>query len=309
MDLDTLIITMFVTIDDEIKIAQQRLRVGRLRQRGPAPRLADAEVLTMECVGEFLGLDADKHVVAYFARHFPHFFPALARTHRTTFARQAANLWHLKELVWRRLAAEVAPADDRLHIVDSMPVPVCRFARAPFCRRLRGAARYGKDHADRQTFYGFRLHARLTWPGLISEVVLAPANQSEQSLLPPLASRAPAGCAVLGDRNYGGPALAARLAADGQRLVTPPARHATGGPEATRGRGQGKKWAYSDTRYLIDTVFGQMTDRFQVKRVRARDLWHLTGRVYRKVLAHTLALLLNMEQGNRPLQFEQLLQA
>lgn len=51
-----------------------------------------------------------------------------------------------------------------------------------------------------------------------------------------------------------------------------------------------------------------MIDRFQVKRVRARDLWHLTGRVYRKVLAHTLALLLNMEQGNRPLQFARLLQ-
>ena len=61
-----------------------------------------------------------------------------------------------------------------------MLVPICRFrlrtrvpwpdfARAPFCRRFRDEARYGKDHADRQTFYGFRLHARLTWPGLVSE--------------------------------------------------------------------------------------------------------------------------------------------
>ena len=91
--------------------------------------------------------------------------------------------------------------------------------------------------------------------------------------------------------------------------MTPPARQARRDPEGAKGREQGKKWAYSETRYLIDTVFGQMTERFQIKRVRARDLWHLTGRIYRKVLAHTLALLLNMEQGNRPLQFEQLLQA
>ena len=309
MDLDDMIISMFVTIDDEIKIACQRLHAPRLRQRGPAPKLADAEVLTMECVGEFLGLDCDKHIFAYFCRHGQHLFPALAGTDRTTFARQAANLWHLKELIWRRLVGEVAPADDRLHIVDSMPVPACRFARAPFCRSLRGAARYGKDHADRQTFYGFRLHARLTWPGLISEVVLAPANQPEQSLLLPLAGSAPAGCSILGDRNYsgnyGGRDQAARLAADGQRLVTPPARQARRDPEAARG----KKWAYSDTRYLIDTVFGQLTDRFGIKRIRARDLWHLTGRIYRKVLAHTLILILNMEQGNRPLQFEQLLRA
>ena len=208
-------------------------------------------------------------------------------------------------MIWRRLVGECAPADDRLHIVDSMPVPVCRFARAPFCQRLRAAARYGKDHADRQTFYGFRLHARLTWPGFITEVSLTPANQSEQSVLVHLADSAPAGCAVLGDRNYCSPELKARLAADGQCLLTPAARHAKRDPEVARG----KKWVYSDMRYLIDTVFGQLTDRFQIKHVWARDLWHLTSRVYRKVLAHTLALIFNMEQGNRPLQFDALLQA
>lgn len=205
----------------------------------------------------------------------------------------------------RRVAEEVAGADDRLHIVDSLPVPICRFARAPFCQHLRGTARYGKDHADRQTFYGFRLHARLTWPGLLSEIVLAPANQSEPSVLAPLVNRAPAGCMSLGDRNYCSTVSAARLAADGQRLVTPPAHQARHDPEAVRG----KKWAYSDTRYLIETVFSQMTERFHVKRVWARDLWHLTSRIYRKVLAHTLAVILNMEQGNRPLQFDHLLQA
>lgn len=92
MDLDTLIISMFVTIDDELTVARQRLHVQRLRRSGPAPRLSDAEVLTMECAGEFLGLDCDKHVFAYFRRHFGHFFPALAHIDRTTFARQAANL-------------------------------------------------------------------------------------------------------------------------------------------------------------------------------------------------------------------------
>ena len=296
---------MYVTLDDQLRIIRQCLQGERLRQRGPAPALDDAEVLTMECVGEFLGLDADKHIFAYFRRHFRHFFPALARTHRTTFARQAANLWHLKQLLWRTLADEVAPADDRLHIVDSMPVPVCRFARASFCRRFRGAARYGKDHADRQTFYGFRLHARIAWPGVIGEVFLVPANQSEQSVLVPLAASAPAGGAVLGDRNYCVPALKARLAADGLALLTPPARQARNDPAPA----QRKTWAYSDTRYLIDTVFGQLTDRFQIKQVRARDLWHLTGRVFRKVLTHTLALILNAGRDNPPLQFDLLLQA
>jgi hypothetical protein len=301
---------MYVTIDDELKVTRQRLRVEHLRQRGPAPKLTDAEVLTMECVGEFLGLDSDEDICTYFARHFGHFFPTLAHVHRTTFARQGANLWHVKELIWRRIVGEAAPADDRLHIVDSMPVPVCRFARATFCQGFRGAARYGKDHADRQTFYGFRLHARLTWPGFISDLLLTPANQSEQSVLPSLAQSAPFGCAILGDRNYCVARLKEHLAANGQHLMTPPARQAKNNlervkndPKATKGA----KWAYSDVRYRIDTVFGQLTDRFHIKRVRAKDLWHLASRLYRKVLTHTLALILNMQQGNPPLQFDLLL--
>lgn len=95
--------------------------------------------------------------------------------------------------------------------------------------------------------------------------------------------------------------------------MTPPVRQAKHDLDARQAKhdpetARGKKWVYSDMRYLIDTVFGQLTDRFQVKHVRAQDLWHLTSRVYRKVLAHTLTLLLNMERGNRPLQFEKLLQ-
>jgi hypothetical protein len=42
-------------------------------------------------------------------------------------------------------------------------------------------------------------------------------------------------------------------------------------------------------RSRIDTVFGQLVDRFAVKRVWARDLWHLSSRLLRTVLMQTLA--------------------
>ncbi len=45
-------------------------------------------------------------------------------------------------------------------------------------------------------------------------------------------------------------------------------------------------------RYRIDTVFSQLTERYSIKRVWARDLWHLTSRLVRKVLSHTVAFLL-----------------
>ncbi len=60
-------------------------------------------------------------------------------------------------------------------------------------------------------------------------------------------------------------------------------------------------------RYRIDTVFSQLTGRYSVKRVWARDLWHLTGRLLRKILSHTVAFLLNHRVGNPPLQLSKLL--
>jgi hypothetical protein len=63
----------------------------------------------------------------------------------------------------------------------------------------------------------------------------------------------------------------------------------------------------SRLRYRIDTVFSQLTERYCVKRVWAKDLWHLAGRLLRKILSHTVAFLLNHRAGNRPLQLSQLL--
>ncbi|HKC64021.1 MAG TPA: IS982 family transposase, partial [Pyrinomonadaceae bacterium] len=93
------------------------------------PLLSDAEVLTIEVVGEYLGMDQDKAIFTYFRRHFGHFFPALCAVHRTTFARQAANLWRVKEKLWQHLSRHLE-VDRAVSLIDSFPVPVCRFARA-----------------------------------------------------------------------------------------------------------------------------------------------------------------------------------
>ena len=122
MDLSTFIISVFCLTDD-------RLQERRIRQRGPAPTPSDSEVITIEVVGEFLGLDEDAQLFGYFSRHYAHFFPSLRQVHRTTFARQAANLWKAKELLWQELLAQI-PHDTGFALVDSFPLPACLFARA-----------------------------------------------------------------------------------------------------------------------------------------------------------------------------------
>src|SRR5215211_3735157 len=132
MDLERFMIAVFCTIDDFLSE-----RHPKLRQRGPQPRLADSEVLTIETVGEFLGINTDQGLYTYFRRHFGHLFPRLLGVQRTTFTRQAANLWAVKSALWQHLAATMSQ-DGALVIIDSLPVPVCRFARAHRCRRFAG---------------------------------------------------------------------------------------------------------------------------------------------------------------------------
>jgi hypothetical protein len=58
---------------------------------------------------------------------------------------------------------------------------------------------------------------------------------------------------------------------------------------------------------LIETVIGQLTERFHIEKVRARDLWHQASHFWRKLLAHTICIKINLILGNEPLQFEKLI--
>lgn len=133
MDLDTFIVAIYCLVDEAI---EELLPNGkRLRKRGPDPLLLDdREVLTIEVVGEFLGIDTDQGLFRYFRRHYGEWFPTLRVVHRTTFVRQSANLWKAKELLWRKLLERVE-YDPRISLVDSFAVPVCSPSPRPRATR------------------------------------------------------------------------------------------------------------------------------------------------------------------------------
>ena len=141
MDLDHFILATFCLIDD---IMIDLLSHRRLRPRGPAPALADSEVLTLEIISEYLSLNPDKAICTSFRHPYAPCFPALRPRHRTPFVRQAANRWHLKERIGPRLLTQTR-CDPSLQLIDSFPLPVCQFARAYRCQRFRGEGAFGDD--------------------------------------------------------------------------------------------------------------------------------------------------------------------
>jgi len=143
-----LLLVVFCTVDDELKAAG-----GPPRRPGPRPRLADSEVITIEIVGELWGIADDKAILRHFRAYHLREFPALARVDRTRFARHAADLCWTKRAIQRRLAARLGGPGAHW-LVDSCPLPACRFGRAGSCRRFAGQAAYGFDPLARKAFYG-----------------------------------------------------------------------------------------------------------------------------------------------------------
>lgn len=296
MDLDMLIITAFCTIDDALNhCINHNFANHRLRQRGPKPRLADSEVLTMETIGAFLEMEQDKQVFAYFQRHFCHLFPNMAHIHRTTFVRQSANLWRVKEYVWQHLSEQVEH-DPHISLVDSFPIPVCRFARASRVRRLREHSAYGYDEVAKQTFFGLRAHLRICWPGAIVGLNLTPANVHDLAGARTLLHQQSG--FVLADRNYWSPPQQHMWQEQGLRLLAP----------YKSSKHEPFVWPRSlvQKRRRIETVIGQLVGRFAVRQVRAKDWWHLCSRWLRDLLSHTLCVLLCQRQGLLPLRFAEL---
>ena len=270
------------------------LRPGRL-----VPILSDSEVITMLIVGEFLGYDTDKAIWSYFRKHHRRLFPRLG--HRTTFVRQAANLWWFTGALQRVLAKHLGALDDLVHVVDGFPLLVAHLARAGRARCFRGDAARGYCAAKKQHFYGFRGHLVISFDGIITAFALTAANVDERQAawdaLDEIAGH------LLGDKGYLGRFFALLLQEQGIALWTPVRKGMAPIEE--------RPWTHEmgRVRRRIETVIGQLVERFHMGKVKARDRWHLTARVNRKLLSHTVARYLMRQFGIESMELEELVAA
>ena len=293
MSIENFIIAVFCLIDDEL---QKLLKGKNLRQRGPNPQLSDSEVITMEIVGEFFGKDCDKAIWEYFKSHWLHFFPKIPD--RTNFVRQAANLHAIKHALQQNLAIYLGALCDSLHIIDGLPMPVCKFARAHFSQVFKGEAAHGYCATKKEHYYGFRGHIVINSIGAVAEATFTAANVDERDVCSELVKDFRG--LLLGDKGFIRPTLQTELKEQGLHLQTPLRENMKDDRPKDF-----LKWLMG-TRRLIETVIGQLTERFHIERVRARDMWHQFSRFWRKLLAHTVCIKLSLELQNNPLQFERL---
>lgn len=293
MTLEDFVVAVYCLVSDffDLVVGDQRLR-----RRGPPPSLRDSEVITMELVGEFLGYDDDKSLWSYFRRHWLAWFPKLGD--RSRFVRQAADLWRVKQLMRTALSRALGAHEDPHQIIDGVPIPTCGLGRARRRKLFREVTAKSFCAAKQCYYVGFKGHLRITADGLISDFTLTPANVDEREAAMDLTDTHTAVTWWFADKGYLSRWFHRELSELGIKLDTPVRCNMTDSCSRS------ERSLRNRVRRLIETVLSQLTERFHLAKVRARDLLHLTSRMERKLLAHTVAYALNRWLGKEPLDFE-----
>ena len=178
-------------------------------------------------------------------------------------------------------------------------MPVCALARASRCRGFPDVANVGYCAAKQHYYYGLHGHLLITIDGAITAWTVTAATGDEREALWELTTGVHG--LVIGDKGYLSTCVQEELATIGIDVQTPLRANITD-PRPP--------WALQQltrTRRLVETVIGQLTAQFHWEKIWARDAWHLTSRITRKVLAHTLGIFINRQVGRSDLQFEGLI--
>jgi hypothetical protein len=185
---DELIITSYVIIDDVMRSLKHR--------RHPLAKVSDAEVLTVAVVAaKYFHNNHERALWVLTELGYLSLRLSTSRFNRRLHA--AAD--------WLRLTLETLGelfASGAVFIIDSMPLPVCRRARARRNRKVRGRDYCGYCAAKKEKFFGWRLHLVCTPEGLPVSFAIVAGGYHDLTPLHELTYALPAGACVFGDKGY-----------------------------------------------------------------------------------------------------------
>jgi hypothetical protein len=194
-----------VRTDDLLKESPQ---LAPLRPAvGIAPRLSDAELVTLAVLQALLGFTSEARWIRHAGAHLRHLFPYLPQ--QPGYNKRLRGARGLVRHCTRVLAASTSLWTDDVWVVDSTPVECARSRETVRRSELAGWAQYGYCASHSRWFWGLRLHLLCTLHGLPVGFALAGAKADERQVLlgiladGELAGRA--GQTVIGDKTSDAP--------------------------------------------------------------------------------------------------------
>lgn len=255
------------------------------RRNVDTAKMSDSGIITLSICGELAGIDSENAWYSFVKRNYRHLFPRLCS--RTRFNRTRRALLQVTELLRQKLTHSFPIPTSRYFVIDSFPLPVCKFGRARYCRSFRvDGANYGKCPSKKETYFGFKVHALITIEGYITAFEITPASVDDREGLRDFAENHLC-LTVLGDKGYTGEQLWEDMQEKGICLMSlKPSNHKINWPKEVR-------QVIFRFRRRIETVFSQLSEQLNAEKVLAKSFRGLCTRLQNKILGHNLCMAFN----------------
>ena len=291
-ELDALATRLYVTIDD--LLVDHREWAPRRPTVGIAPRLNDAELVTLAVIQALLGFTSEAQFIRYAHAHLRPWFSYLPDRpgYNKRLRAGAAMMQH----VIGALARACPSYTDDVWLVDSTPIECGRSRETVKRSDMAGYASYGYCASHSRLFWGMRLHLMATPSGLPVAYALTSAKTDERDtalamlhLDSDLADRA--GQTLIADKGYRSAVFDAELNDLGIELIRPTLK-----TEKTARPGQRFLKPF---RQIIESINQTFKAQLDLERHGGRKPAGVCARVLQRILALTAAIWHN-ETTDRP---------
>ena len=231
---------------------------------------------------EYLGIDSEYDLF----RRLPQTLNS--KIERSVYNRRRRKLFSYIEIIRTKLAFKFNEFED-CFIVDSMPLEVCKIARASRSKICKNINYSNPDRgfcASQNTrYYGYKLHAVCSVRGVIESLDISPASVHDIHYLKDIKQQLKQ-CTLLADKGYLSSKWQLNLFEEHQiKLETPMRKNQHNYKE--------QPYVFRKSRKRIETLFSQLCDQFMIRRNYAKSFIGFKTRILSKITALTMIQYIN----------------
>ena len=254
---------------------------------GPAGKVSDQELIALAVAQAITGLVSDRQFLGTIGGLLPGYFPDLPD--QSQYNRRLRRLTPWITTVQLGIAQLIC--DGQVRLVDGTLLGCANYAGCASHSEFAGHASYGYCASKSQWYWGMRLLLITDRHGAPLGYDLRPANENEREGVYQLAAAHP-GTLLFADAGHRGREYHDSLQLINVDLVVPD-KHKLG----QRPRGEIAK---ARIRLVIESVFSTLKRQMRMETHLAKTLPGLAQRIAQRLLALTLAMLINNLTGRPP---------
>ena len=294
-DLDTLATALYVRVDD--LLATYPERAPWRPDAGIAPKISDAELVTLAVMAALLGYTSEARWLRFARVRLRSLFPYLPQ--QPGYNKRLRNLAATMGWLIGALARDTSVWGDDVWLADSTPVECGRSRETAKRSDLAGFAEYGYCASHSRYFWGLRLHLLATVHGLPIGFALTGAKADERATLlgiladPALPTMQPGRRhrrtqTLIADKNYRGRQFEAALPSLGVTLLRPARKDEPDRPGAR---------LFKPLRQIIESTNATLKGQLNLETHGGRTTAGVLVRIWQRLLALTAAIWHNDHTG------------